>query len=75
MLKLNNVEVIYLGVVRVLYGISMQVEDGSVVGFECSVNFHAVYGLSLSVYIADPSITLGEMELKKREIIEYCWTT
>ncbi len=31
MLKLNNIEVVYLNVVRVLHGISMGVEDCSVV--------------------------------------------
>ena len=31
MLKLNNIEVVYLNVVRVLHGISMSVDDGNVV--------------------------------------------
>ena len=31
MLKLNNVEVAYLNVIRVLHGVSLSVEDGLVV--------------------------------------------
>ena len=44
--------------------------NGTVVGFLCSLQFSPQYGLSLRVIDADPSIALGEMELKKREIIE-----
>lgn len=44
--------------------------NGMVVGFLCSLQFSPQYGLSLRVIDADPSIVLGEMELKKREIIE-----
>ena len=35
-----------------------------------SVNFHEIYGLSLNVRDIDPSYTMGEMALKKREVIE-----
>lgn len=35
-----------------------------------SVNFHEVYGLSLSVKDIDPIYTLGEMALRKKEVIE-----
>lgn len=45
-------------------------EDGTVVGFLCSLRYSPQYGISLSVLDADPSIAMGEMELKKREIIE-----
>ncbi len=31
MLKVNNIEVAYLGVIRVLYGISLEVGDGKIV--------------------------------------------
>ena len=34
-----------------------------------SVNFHEVFGLSLSVRDIDPSYTLGEMARKKKEVI------
>ncbi|BCS51769.1 exodeoxyribonuclease VII large subunit [Geobacter sp. SVR] len=44
--------------------------NGTVVGFLCSLQFSSQYGLSLRVIDADPSIALGEMELKKREILE-----
>ncbi len=50
-------------------GIKLQLENGTVAGFQCMVQFHPQYGLSLQVIDADPSATLGEMELKKREII------
>ena len=35
-----------------------------------AVTFHEVYGLSLNVKDIDPSYTMGEMALKKREVIE-----
>ncbi|MDP2919815.1 MAG: ATP-binding cassette domain-containing protein, partial [Dehalococcoidia bacterium] len=31
MLKLNNIEVAYLNVIRVLHGVSLKVDDGSIV--------------------------------------------
>ncbi|GAG44494.1 unnamed protein product, partial [marine sediment metagenome] len=31
MLRLNNIEVAYLNVIRVLHGVSLNVEDGSIV--------------------------------------------
>ena len=44
--------------------------DGTTVGFLCSLQYSPQYGISLRVIDADPSIAMGEMELKKREIIE-----
>ena len=35
-----------------------------------AVNFHEVYGLSLNIREIDPAYTMGEMALKKREVIE-----
>jgi exodeoxyribonuclease VII large subunit len=35
-----------------------------------AVNFHEVYGLSLNVKDIDPAYTMGEMAMKKREVIE-----
>ena len=35
-----------------------------------SVTFHEVYGLSLAVRDIDPAFTLGEMELKKKEVVD-----
>lgn len=45
-------------------------DNGTVVGFLCTLQFNDQYGLSLRVIDADPSFALGELELKKREIIE-----
>lgn len=44
--------------------------DGTTVGFLCSLQYSPQYGISLRVIDADPAIAMGEMELKKREIIE-----
>lgn len=38
--------------------------------FLAAVTFHEVYGLSLNVKDIDPAYTMGEMALKKKEIIE-----
>ena len=53
-----------------LKNMDLVLTNGTVVGFLCSLQFSPQYGLSLRVIDADPSIALGEMELKKREIIE-----
>ena len=45
-------------------------ENGTIVGFLCSLQYSPQYGLSLRVVDADPAFALGEMELRKREIIE-----
>jgi len=45
-------------------------DDGTNVGFLCSLQYSPQYGISLRVVDADPAIALGEMEIKKREIIE-----
>lgn len=37
---------------------------------QCSVEFHAVYGMSLNIKDIDPIYTLGEEEKQRREIIE-----
>ena len=51
-------------------GMDLVLTDGTVVGLQCSLQFSPQYGISLRVIDADPSFALGEMELKKREIIE-----
>ena len=48
----------------------LMLNDGTTVGFLCSLQYSPQYGISLRVIDADPSIAMGEMELKKREIIE-----
>jgi len=51
-------------------GMELVLTDGTIVGFQCSLQYSPQYGISLRVIDADPSIAMGEMELKKREIIE-----
>ena len=51
-------------------GMELVLTDGTVVGFQCSLQYSPQYGISLRVIDADPAFALGEMELKKREIIE-----
>jgi len=43
---------------------------GMKVLFLVAVTFHEVYGLSLNVRDVDPAYTMGEMALKKKEVIE-----
>lgn len=51
-------------------GMNFVLADGTIVGFLCSLQYTPQYGLSLRVIDADPAIAMGEMEIKKREIIE-----
>jgi len=37
---------------------------------QVAVNFHEVYGLSLNIKDIDPAYTVGETELRKKEIVE-----
>jgi len=50
-------------------GLDLQLENGTAVGILCSLQFHARYGLSLKVIDADPAFALGELELRRREIL------
>src|ERR1039457_2161535 len=62
-----------LNTIRELFktkGMDLVLDNGTVVGFLCSLQFSPQYGLSLRVIDADPSFAMGEMELKKRDIIE-----
>ena len=65
MLKLNNIEVVYLNVVRVLHGISMGVEDGSVVallganGAGKTTTLKAISGL---LRVEEGEVTDGSIE-------------
>ncbi|MBL7209171.1 MAG: ABC transporter ATP-binding protein [Dehalococcoidia bacterium] len=65
MLKLNNIEVVYLNVVRVLHGISMTVEDGSVVtllganGAGKTTTLKAISGL---LRVEEGEVTDGSIE-------------
>lgn len=65
MLKLNNIEVTYLNVVRVLHGVSLNVEDGLIVallganGAGKSTTLKAISGL---LHVEEGDITDGSIE-------------
>ena len=65
MLKLNNVEVTYLDVIRVLHGVSLSVEDGQIVallganGAGKSTTLKAISGL---LHIEEGEVTDGSIE-------------
>jgi len=78
MLKLNNIEVAYLNVIRVLHGVSMNVEDGSIVallganGAGKSTTLKAISGL-LHVEegeVTDGSILWNEQRIDKKSAEE-----
>jgi exodeoxyribonuclease VII large subunit len=49
--------------------LEFNLEDGTEAGLQCSIQYNPRYGLSLNVVDADPSFALGELELKRREIL------
>jgi exodeoxyribonuclease VII large subunit len=49
--------------------LEFKLENGTQVGLRCSVQYSPQYGLSLKVSDADPAFALGELELKRREIL------
>ena len=65
MLKLNNIEVAYLNVIRVLHGVSLNVEDGSIVallganGAGKSTTLKAISGL---LHVEEGEVTDGSIE-------------
>ena len=65
MLKLNNIEVTYLNVIRVLHGVSMGVEDGSIVallganGAGKTTTLKAISGL---LHVEEGEVTDGSIE-------------
>jgi branched-chain amino acid transport system ATP-binding protein len=65
MLKLNNIEVTYLNVIRVLHGVSLNVEDGAIVallganGAGKSTTLKAVSGL---LHVEEGEVTDGSIE-------------
>jgi branched-chain amino acid transport system ATP-binding protein len=65
MLKLNNIEVTYLNIIRVLYGVSMTVEDGQIVallganGAGKTTTLKAISGL---LHIEEGEVTDGSIE-------------
>jgi exodeoxyribonuclease VII large subunit len=52
------------------YDLDLILDDGTVVGLQCSIQYSPRYGLSLKVFDADPTFALGELELKKKEILD-----
>jgi len=44
--------------------------EGCMVGLQCCLEFHEIYGFSLKCIDADPRVMLGERERQRREIIE-----
>ncbi|MFH1087951.1 MAG: ABC transporter ATP-binding protein [Chloroflexota bacterium] len=71
MLKLNNIEVAYLNVIRVLHGVSLAVEDGSIVallganGAGKSTTLKAVSGL---LRVEEGEVTDGSIEWNGQRI-------
>jgi branched-chain amino acid transport system ATP-binding protein len=65
MLKLNNIEVAYLNVIRVLHGVSLNVEDGAIVtllganGAGKSTTLKAISGL---LHVEEGEVTDGSIE-------------
>ena len=65
MLKLNNIEVTYLNVIRVLHGVSLSVEDGAIVallganGAGKSTTLKAISGL---LHVEEGEVTDGSIE-------------
>jgi len=51
-------------------GLSFDFKAGMNVCVACSLSYHAVHGVALVVEDADPRFVLGELELRRREIIE-----
>ncbi len=51
-------------------GLELKLENGTAVLMECRLQYHPVYGLSLKGLDIDPAFALGEIELKKRRILE-----
>lgn len=52
------------------HGLEFSLSDGTAAGLLCSLQYSPQYGISLRVVDADPALALGELELKKRAIIE-----
>jgi exodeoxyribonuclease VII large subunit len=50
-------------------GLDLQLDDGRSVGILVRVQYHPRYGLSLAGLDMDPSVALGELELRRRRIL------
>jgi exodeoxyribonuclease VII large subunit len=47
-----------------------QISKGIKILFEAEINFHERYGLKLNILNIDPSYTIGEMAVKRKEVLE-----
>src|SRR4030043_138716 len=71
MLKLNNIEVTYLNVIRVLHGVSLTVPDGAIItllganGAGKSTTLKAISGL---LHVEEGEVTDGSIEWNKERI-------
>ena len=71
MLKVNNIEVTYLNVIRVLHGVSMTVEDGAIVtllganGAGKTTTLKAISGL---LHVEEGEVTDGNIEWQGKRI-------
>jgi exodeoxyribonuclease VII large subunit len=52
------------------HDLELKLENGTVVGFQCSLQYSPQYSLSLKAVAADPTFALGELELRKKQIID-----
>ncbi|MEI6262311.1 MAG: exodeoxyribonuclease VII large subunit [Deltaproteobacteria bacterium] len=52
------------------HDLELKLDNGTVVGFQCSLQYSPQYSLSLKAVAADPTFALGELELRKKQIID-----
>jgi exodeoxyribonuclease VII large subunit len=51
-------------------GIGLKLDDGTEVGLQCALQYDARHGLSLRGQDADPAFAIGELELRRRAILQ-----
>jgi len=51
-------------------GLDLIFDDGTLIGLQCCLQYNPKFGLSLKAVDADPTFALGELELKKKEILD-----
>jgi exodeoxyribonuclease VII large subunit len=51
-------------------GLELSLQNGTRIGLECRLQYHPRYGLSLAGLDMDPAFALGELELRRRRILE-----
>jgi exodeoxyribonuclease VII large subunit len=50
--------------------LNLILEDGTLVGLQCSLQYSPKFGLSLNATDADPAFALGALEVKKKQILD-----